>query len=245
MTAHGDADGEPGRRGGHDGPVLVGCAHGTRDPAGRRAVAGLLLDVAALRPDLDVRPAFVDVQPPEVSDVVARVTRAGGTAVVVPLLLSTGYHTNVDVARAVADAGPGARAAGTLGPDPRLVDLLLERLAGAGAGPGDGVVVAAAGSSDPQAAADVDVVVRGLAARRPGPVLAGFGASARPSVPEAVERLRDSGCGRVVVASYLLAPGFFHDRLAGAGADAVTAPLAPAPGLARIVLDRYEAALTP
>ncbi|MGO1315861.1 MAG: sirohydrochlorin chelatase, partial [Cellulomonadaceae bacterium] len=47
---------------------------------------------------------------------------------------------------------------------------------------------------------------------------------------------------RVVVASYLLAPGVFHDRLAGAGADVVSAPLAPDVRLAQVVLARYDAA---
>ena len=44
-------------------------------------------------------------------------------------------------------------------------------------------------------------------------------------------------------ASYLLAPGFFHDQLAKAGADLVTAPLLPSPVLAEIALERYDAAL--
>jgi hypothetical protein len=47
----------------------------------------------------------------------------------------------------------------------------------------------------------------------------------------------------VVVAAYLLAPGHFHDKLAGAGADAVTAPLLPDERIAAVLLDRYDAAL--
>jgi hypothetical protein len=56
------------------------------------------------------------------------------------------------------------------------------------------------------------------------------------------QRAVDLG-GRVVIASYLLAPGFFHDQLAKAGADLVTAPLLPSPVLAGIALERYDAAL--
>ena len=48
--------------------------------------------------------------------------------------------------------------------------------------------------------------------------------------------------GRVVVASYLLAPGYFHDRVLEAGADVVTDPLAPDDRLVQIVLDRYDEA---
>jgi sirohydrochlorin ferrochelatase len=76
----------------------------------------------------------------------------------------------------------------------------------------------------------------------PGPVGVGYGASAHPSVPEAVAAARATGAERVVVASYLLAPGHFHSRLAEAGADVVTAPLAPDRRLVEVVLDRYAAA---
>src|SRR5690606_15902896 len=159
-------------RAGAPAPVLVGCSHGTDDPAGREVIRALLDDVRAARPDLDVREAFVDVQQPEVADVVtAVVTPAAGArdpeggadaarpgdtdpgagvarpgdAVVVPLLLSAGFHVAVDVAAAVEDRGPGtgsAAAATPLGPDPRLVALLADRLAEAGVRPDDAVVVA-------------------------------------------------------------------------------------------------------
>ncbi|MFD1214486.1 hypothetical protein ACFQ36_20870, partial [Arthrobacter sp. GCM10027362] len=46
------------------------------------------------------------------------------------------------------------------------------------------------------------------------------------------------GCRRVLIGSYLLAPGHFHSVLARAGADAVTAPLLPAPAIADCVTDR-------
>jgi len=240
-------------------PVLVGCSHGTSDLTGRAVVRALLDDVRAARPDLDVREAFVDVQQPEVADVVTSVVApddgAPRDAVVVPLLLSGGFHVGVDVAAAVEDRGPGAgrAAAGTpLGPDPRLVDLLAERLVEAGVRSDDAVVVAAAGSSRPGAARDVERLAAGLRERHAGPVTVGYGAMASPTVTEAVAAARAalggagaSGGPRVVVAAYLLAPGFFHDRLLEAGADVVTAPLAPDARLTAIVLDRYvDAAAT-
>jgi sirohydrochlorin ferrochelatase len=55
----------------------------------------------------------------------------------------------------------------------------------------------------------------------------------------------------VIVVSYLLAPGYFLDRVLEAGADVVTDPVAgpagadkPDPRLVQVVLDRYDAALT-
>lgn len=221
-------------------PVLVGCSHGTDSRAGRAAIASILVDVAHARPGLDVREAFVDVQEPEVADVVTDAL-AAAPAVVVPLLLSVGFHTKVDVAAAVDR--PGAAASGPLGPDPRLVEILVDRLAAAGLAADDAVVLAAAGSSDPAAADAVRVVADGLAARLGRDVVVGFGAGAHPRVPAAVEQARAGVTpgGRVVVASYLLAPGYFLDRVLEAGADVVTDALAPDPRLAEVVLDRYDA----
>ena len=94
-------------------PVLVACAHGTRNPTGRRLIAELALAARSLRPGLETTAAFVDVQPPTVVDVVAGLSAAGRPAVVVPLLLSGGYHVHVDIAGAVAGA------AGTVAARPR------------------------------------------------------------------------------------------------------------------------------
>lgn len=229
-----------------EAPVLVGCSHGTDDAAGRAAIAAVLEGVRRRRPDLDVREAFVDVQQPEVADVVAEaVAGPAGRAVVVPLLLSAGFHTHVDIARAVAGV-PGAAASGTLGPDERVVAVLVDRLHEARARPGDAVVLAAAGSSDARASSAVETVADGLRHRWPGgPVTVGYGSAARPTVAEAVAAARAglAGAGRVVAASYLLAPGFFHDRVVRAGADVVTAPLAPDDRLVDVVLDRYDCAV--
>lgn len=227
--------------------ILVACAHGTSNAGGRAAILAVVEEIRAARPGLTVVDAYVDVHGPELPEVVAGLP-AGAGAVVVPLLLSVGYHVKVDIARAVASR-PGTLAAGPLGPDERLADLLAERLVEAGLRADDAVVLAAAGSSNPQAAADVERLADMLRHRVPNRVLPGYGASASPSVPEAVAELRaeeTDGTGdaaRVVIASYLLAPGFFYDQLAKAGADAIAAPLLPAPVIAQIALDRYDAAL--
>jgi sirohydrochlorin ferrochelatase len=226
-------------------PTLVACAHGTRNPTGRRLIAELALAARALRPGLMTTAAFVDVQPPTVADVVGDLSSAGRQAVVVPLLLSGGYHVHVDIARAV-DGAPGAVAARPLGPDERLVAVLHDRLLASGADPTDprtAVVLAAAGSSDPRSVADVDATAAWLQQRWAGPVSTGYGSAARPAVPDAVAAARSGGARRVVLAAYLLAPGHFHDKLAGAGADAVTAPLLPDDRIAAVLLDRYDAAL--
>ncbi|TFV65595.1 UNVERIFIED_ORG: sirohydrochlorin chelatase [Bacillus sp. AZ43] len=225
--------------------MLVACAHGTRSPTGRRLVAELALAARARRPGLVTTAAFVDVQPPTVVDVVAGLAAEGRAAVVVPLLLSGGYHVHVDIAGAVAGA-EGTVAARPLGPDPRLVEVLHERLVQSGADPRDpltAVVLAAAGSSDPRSVADVEDTADLLQRSWAGPVTTGYGSAAQPAVPDAVTAARRGGAERVVVASYLLAPGHFHDKLARAGADAVTAPLLPDDRVADVLLDRYDAAV--
>lgn len=226
-------------------PVLVACAHGTRSSTGRRLIAELALAARDLRPGLVTTAAFVDVQPPTVVDVVAQLSSAGRPAVVVPLLLSGGYHVHVDIAGAV-DGHPSAVAARPLGPDPRLAAVLTDRLVAAGADrqdPATAVVLAAAGSSDPRSAADVQGTADLLQQDWAGPVTTGYGSAARPTVPDAVAAARRAGAARVVVAAYLLAPGHFADKLRGAGADCVTAPLLPDERIATVLLDRYDAAL--
>jgi sirohydrochlorin ferrochelatase len=227
-------------------PVLVACAHGTRNPTGRRLIGELALTARALRPGLRTTAAFVDVQPPTVGDVVRELAGTGTPAVVVPLLLSGGYHVHVDIAGAVA-AHPSAVAAAPLGPDRRLVAVLTDRLREAGADAGDpntAVVLAAAGSSDQRSVADVEDTADLLQRRWAGPVTTGYGSAAQPAVPDAVTAARKAGAERVVIAAYLLAPGHFADKLQAAGAACVTAPLLPDERIAAVLLDRYDAALS-
>ncbi|MGP3534965.1 sirohydrochlorin chelatase [Microbacterium sp. RD1] len=222
-------------------PTLIACSHGTNSLPGRAAIATIVEQARMLLPDTRVVEAFVDVQEPRVDEVVAREAPGSG-AVVVPLLLSTGFHTNVDIARAVA-AHPGALATAALGPHELLVDVLATRVGEAGLGSGDAVVLAAAGSSDPAAAHDVARTAEMLAVRIGRPVSVGFAAGNGQRIGAAVAEARAHGAGRVVAASYVLAHGFFADVIASAGADAVSAPLAPDPRIADVVAARYRAAV--
>ncbi len=218
--------------------TLVLCAHGTDDPSGRRTVLELAEAVRRVRPELTVADAYVDVQQPEVADVVARYA-PDGPVVVVPLLLCGGYHVRVDVARAV-EAWPSAVSAGALGPHPALTALLVQRVIEAGGRPGDHVVLAAAGSTRPEATADALDAAADLDRLWAGPVTTGFGSAASPSVPEAIQAARTAGAGRVIIASYLLGHGFFHRKLRSAGADLVTGPLGADPAVVQVVLDRFD-----
>jgi len=212
-------------------PALVAVAHGSSHPAAASTIRALGRQVSRLAPVIDVRVAFVQHGEPSLPEALAV---AGPDAVVVPLLLSSGYHLAHDV------GGPASRVAGPLGPDPLLTTALVSRLAEASVPPDTPVVLAAAGSSDPAAAAGVTAQAGLLAAELDADVMVGFAAASAPTVAEAVARLRGSTCGPVAVASYLLAPGQFHGRLALAGADWVTAPLGDHPAVAALIIDRYR-----
>src|SRR6476646_8003914 len=222
-------------------PVLVAVAHGTSSAAGRSAIGSLVAAVAARRPDLTVRAAFVDVQPPDPAAALSSL-QGETPARLVPLLLSAGYHVYVDLAEA-ADAVPGTTLAPALGPDDRLADLLRDRLVAAGLRDDDDVVLGAAGSSQASAVADCERVAAALGRRLGRPVVAGYLSAAEPKLAEAVAAQRVPG-RRVVVATYLLAPGFFADLAGRSGADIVTPPLLlphePAPAeLVDVVVERY------
>jgi sirohydrochlorin ferrochelatase len=218
-------------------PALLAVAHGSRNPAAADVVRKLATQIGRMAPVLDVRVAFLGHAEPSLR---SEVDAAGAGAVIVPLLLSTGFHLSADIADAASSAG--AHVAAPLGPDQLLLTALTFRLAEAGVPAGTPVVLAAAGSSDPAAMTDVGEQAGLLAAHLEVPVLAAYLSAARPTVPEAVDRLREQTGGPVAVASYLLAPGYFQDQLAGSGADWVTAPLGGHPAVAGLVIDRYRAA---
>lgn len=221
-------------------PALIACSHGTRSPEGRAAITALVAGIRILLPEVAVVPAFVDVEEPRIDEVVDRVA-ASGPAVVVPLLLSTGFHTGVDIAGAVRPH-PHVVAAPPLGPHALLVDVLAARLVEAGLDDGDAVVLAAAGSSDPSAETDVLEMAGMLAARLRREVRAGFAAGTEPRIDHAVAAARTAGARRVVAASYVLAPGHFARVIAAAGADRTTTPLAPDTRLAQLAAERYRIA---
>ena len=221
-------------------PPLIAASHGTHDLAGRVAIDELRDAVSRLASGVEVVEAYVDekVQQPGLSAVLADLAEA----VVVPVLLSSGYHVHVDVTEAVAAADGRIRTSAALGPDPVLADVLVERLAQAGATE-HAVVLAAAGSSDPRSASDVEWVADLLAERLGRPVTPAYATANVPRIPDAVAALRAEG-RPVALASYVLAPGHFYSRIATVDADTATVPLLPHPAIAALVLRRYEEALT-
>ena len=240
-------------------PPLVAVAHGSRDPRSAATIMKLLRLARVIRPELDIRGAFLDLSAPRLTDVLAALHGEGHRdVVVVPLLLGSAYHARVDVPALVHETTArlprlSVSVAGVLGPDPRLESVAFGRLLAAGASPTDpslGVVLAAAGSSHPPANALVSTLARRWAARYPwAGALAAFAAAAQPDVPTAIRRLRARGARRIAVASWFLAPGRLPDRIATQARTThpgarIANPMGDTVTLAGLLLDRYDEALT-
>ena len=221
---------------------LVAVAHGSRDPAAARAVEDLVAEVRRQRPGLAVTCCYLEHAAPRLP---AALGAAGSGAVVVPLLLTEAFHSRTDLPAQLAAVDPAAVPTDVLGPHPVLLAGLERRLAEAGVPPGDpatAVVLAAAGSSHPAAQRTIRDVARAWRTRGWWAVEPAYASGGVPGVADAVSALRARGAPRVAVASYLLGPGRFADHLAASGADVVSAPLADAPEVAAVVLERYDAA---
>lgn len=232
-------------------PALLAISHGTASPEGQAAVAALVAAVAERMPEVTVRLGHVDVQQPDVAASLDALPE-GQPVVIVPLLLSAGYHVRVDLKQQTAGRA-GITIAPALGPDARLVDALLARLAPLAPGREDAVVLAVAGSSDERANDDCRAVAAMLGERLGRDVAVGFLAAADPRLAAAVRGARGTAAttgttaARVVVANYLLAPGYFHDlavRLADR--SPVARPLLdddePPASVVDVVVERYLAA---
>jgi len=234
-------------------PALVALAHGSRDPRSAETITALVDEVRAMRPDLRIEPAFLELSKPSFATVVNRLVKAGyDEIVVVPLLLTEAFHAKVDVPEVIAEAtarheGLKIRATRVLGLESVFLDVLDRRLRtalkDARVRELDALVLAAAGSSDHLANQAVARLARLWGARHKLPTVAAFASAAPPTTGEAVRQFRHEGRRHVAVGSLFLAPGFLPDRAAElaveAGAVAVSAPLGADPEVARTVLARY------
>lgn len=193
-------------------PSLGLISHGTSSADGQALIEAFASAVAR---DLrgrglvdEVMLGHVDVQEPSVAEVIDRLPH-DRPVVLVPLLLSPGYHVHVDLAEAVGRAvDRDIRLTRTLGPDPRLARILADRLPDLRHD--DEIVLAAAGSSDERANESCREVGELLANELGRPVTVGFHAGGGTSLKKVVEQ-NDQKVNRLVLADYLLAPGFFDD----------------------------------
>ena len=247
--------------GGPHGPegVLVAVAHGSAVPRAAATIADLMTVVAerAARrgvdlPDLCI--AYLGHALPSLPQVLSTL-EPGIRVTVLPLLLTAAYHSKTDIPRVFGDFPRlRIRYGAALGPHPLLIRALERRLAEADPGVLEnrgrtGVVLAAAGSSDP----DANATIARLAARwqaRAGwfATRPAYASAASPDPAAAVISVLRDGARRAVVATYLLAPGYFADRIRDSslavGAAAVSPVLGASAEVADVLLDRFRSRAT-
>ncbi|MFE6359631.1 sirohydrochlorin chelatase [Streptomyces sp. NPDC057806] len=224
-------------------PALVVVAHGSRDPRALSTVQALLERVRELRPGLPVRLGHIELNEPLLPDTLAALDT--DEAVLVPLLLSRGYHVKRDIPEMAAESGVRTSVAKPLGPHPLLVEALYDRLMEAGWSqtPGTAVVLAAAGSRDPESKVDTSRTAALLSDRLGVPVVPAYATTAAPTVPDAIRLLTARGHHRTAVASCFTAPGRFATECADRAPWIASAPLGPHPAMARLLLHRYDQSL--
>ena len=222
-------------------------AHGSADPRSAAITHAVADQVRLQRPSVDVRVAFCEKNSPNLRDVLCTVP---GPAVVTPLLLASAYHARVDIPAMIDEAGADVLQADTLGEDPRLVEVMRERLTEVDVSEHDrelGVLVVAVGASRAEANARTATLAETLAeSTRWAGVQVGYATGPHPSVTDGIKLLRQRGARRVVLAPWFIAPGRITDRVAEIASTAgvsMAAPLGAHPLTAQTVLDRFDRAV--
>jgi sirohydrochlorin ferrochelatase len=226
---------------------LILTAHGSADPRSAVITHAVAEQVRLQRPTLDVRVAFCEKNSPNLRDVLRATS---GPAVVTPLLLASAYHARVDIPAMIAESGADVLQADTLGEDPRLLEIMRQRLAEVDVSERDrhlGVLVVAVGSSRAAANARTATLAEALAhGTRWAGVRVAYATGPQPSVANGIELLRQRGADRVVLAPWFVAPGRITDRVAEivcAAGISTAAPLGAHPLIAETVLDRFDRAV--
>ncbi len=120
-------------------PMLIVVAHGSRAEGTPEAHAQLCAEIER-RLDVPVSGAFLEITPPDIPSAIDGAVAHGATDVVLlPYFLLAGNHTTRDIPEIMErarQAHPGIRVTMTapVGPDPRLVDICVDRAIAAGAG---------------------------------------------------------------------------------------------------------------
>jgi sirohydrochlorin ferrochelatase len=220
--------------------TVILTSHGTDDAVGATLIRGLVAAVAEALPEHRVLEAFVDVQEPSLEQVLGSelAENLSGQVLVVPLLLGTGYHVRKDMAdaiRSAVDEYPSAdiRLSPALNNEPEVLQLLVRRVLEVCAEPSanDLIVLATAGSSDAEAVErvkelhqDFALLLAEVAPKAQSEL--GFLSAADPRLKDLVPKLKFKNPRKnVVVATHLLAPGFFFGLANKAGAHSVAQPL--------------------
>jgi sirohydrochlorin ferrochelatase len=237
VLIRGTDDGRPARSQ-SGGPPVILAFRGSPHPDAARSAADVVRAVALALPDTRVRSAFLHSGAPGLRGALAKEAGLGHrAAVVVPMLLTDGYHARVRIPAeitAATSAGLPLRVhlAAVLGPTGerheqearhRVASILLRLAEEAAAGVSgrhsaapvwdrlnrrvDAIVLAAAGSRATRARDAVEQVAAAMHAASGVPCAAAYLMGGQPDIAEAVSALRGRGARHVAVATYLLTRG--------------------------------------
>ena len=111
--------------------------HGSRVASANQALEQVADQLRARLPDRLVLVAHLEIEPPSIGEGIDACVAEGATEIAVhPYFLSPGRHTSHDIPREVEAAaarhpgvGGGVRMTPALGPHPKLIDVIVERLA--------------------------------------------------------------------------------------------------------------------
>lgn len=114
--------------------AIVLIDHGSRRPEANEQLGELASLIAIQRPDWLIRCAHLEVCPPYPAEVIADCVSNGAQDIVLhPFFLLPGRHSQEDLPRIAEEAtlrhpGLRVRVTGTLGLDPLLVEVVLNRI---------------------------------------------------------------------------------------------------------------------
>jgi sirohydrochlorin cobaltochelatase len=110
------------------GIILLG--HGSRDRLWRQPMEAVAARLAALRPELPVRCAYLELQPPTLADAASELAAAGIANIsITPMFLGSGKHVREDLPVLLEQLKQEHPAVTfelqpPVGDDPRVLDLL-------------------------------------------------------------------------------------------------------------------------
>jgi sirohydrochlorin cobaltochelatase len=112
----------------HRAIILLG--HGSRDPLWRQPMEAVAARLTALEPEVPVRCAYLELQPPTLADAASELAAQGvATISITPMFLGSGKHVREDLPRLLETLRQQHGAVKfelqpPVGDDPRVLDLL-------------------------------------------------------------------------------------------------------------------------
>ena len=199
-------------------PALVALAHGSRDPRSAETIKALVAEVKAMRPDLRIETAFLDLcqavvrhgrGPAGEGGLRRDRRRAAAPHRGLPRQGGRPRRRSPPRPRVTRDSRSGPPGCSAWRPRSSRCSTCAcaSRSRTARVRELDALVLAAAGSSDPLANQAVARLARTWGTRHKLPVTAAFASAAPPAAGEAVRAFRAEGRRHIAVASFFLAPG--------------------------------------